>query len=357
VNVLFLPQTSELGPSSRYRVYQLLPALTRLGIHGEVSPGIDSELYREIYWRGERKKLAAMNRIWRTRKHELARVEKFDAVLVQKGFFPGLYAGIELAIAKRRPLVFDLDDAIWLPRQGGSRLLRALHRESAVQQILRDAAAVTAGNEFLAQYCRRFNANVTIMPSVIDPSKYAPTTGGNTIGWIGSRTTLPYLAALRTVFEKLRVKPLVIASGNPSVLGFDVNFKPWRLETEAADIGEIGIGIAPLPDTLWERGKCGVKILQYMAAGAPVVASPVGVHNKLVRNGVNGFLARDESDWIDRLSELMADKSLREKLGARGRQTVLEHYDVPVAAERLAKVFEASTHTSGMTGKLNRKSA
>jgi hypothetical protein len=258
---------------------------------------------------------------------------------VQKGVFPGLYSGFERKIAARKPLVFDFDDAVWLPREGGNPLLRALHRERAVQDILRCAAAVIAGNEFLAEYARRFNRSVTVVPSTIDVARY-PHNGDSTIvGWIGSSTTLPYLKPLGPVFAELGVTPRVIASGNPSTLGFRVDFRHWRLETELNELAEIGIGIAPLPDTPWERGKCGVKVLQYMACGIPVVASAVGVQNRIIQHGENGFLVRTGAEWTERLRMLLADAAVRARLGAAGRRRVEEKFAVTCAAAQVAAVL------------------
>jgi len=341
VKILFLTQTSELGPSSRYRVYQLLPLLRERGIDCEVSPAIDSGLYSRIYLQnGSPGKLPALRAVWERRRADLRRLDEFDAVVVQKGVFPGLSSGWERRIAARKPLVFDFDDAIWLPRQGGSTLLRVLHRESAVQEVMRCAAAVIAGNEFLAEYARRFNRHVTIVPSTVDTARYPRGAAGATVGWIGSRTTLPYLKPLAPAFNELGLQPRVIASGDPAALGFACEFRPWRLETELAELAQIGIGVAPLPDTAWERGKCGVKLLQYMACGIPVVASPVGVHHQMVRHGVNGLLAHIVAEWKSCLAELIASPELRAKLGTAGRETVQQNYDVHQAAERLASVLQ-----------------
>lgn len=340
MKVLFLPQTSELGPSSRYRVYQLLPLLRELGIECEVSPAIDSDLYTSAYLKpGGHRSIGTAHTIWRRRRADLERISQFDAVFVQKGVFPGLYSGFERKIAARKPLVFDFDDAVWLPREGGNPLLRALHRERAVQDILRCAAAVIAGNEFLAEYARRFNRSVTVVPSTIDVARY-PHNGDSTIvGWIGSSTTLPYLKPLGAVFAELGVTPRVIASGDPSTLGFRVDFRHWRLETELNELAEIGIGIAPLPDTPWERGKCGVKVLQYMACGIPVVASAVDVQNRIIQHGENGFLVRTEAEWVERLRMLLADAALRARLGAAGRRRVEEKFAVTSAAAQVAAVL------------------
>jgi len=360
MKLLFLTQNGQHGPSSRYRVYQLVPHLEKLGITCVVSPAIDDELYHSIYLSSDGRggcRRTAFLETWRRRQADVARIQEFDAVFVQKGVFPGLYAGFERRLAARRPLVFDFDDTIWLPREGGHPLLRTLHREGTVHEILRCATAVIAGNEFLAEYAQRFNPNVTVVPSSIDVARYRRSDDSVVIGWIGSRTTLPYLKPLAVVFKALSVKPRVIASGDPSTLGFEVEFRPWRLETELDELARIGIGIAPLPDTPWERGKCGVKLLQYMACGVPVVASPVGVQQQIIRDRENGLLARDEEEWRRHLTALMGDAGLRARLGAAARKTVERHYDVRAAAGNVANVLAASTQTNGITGRLNRRSA
>ena len=343
MKVLFLTQTSALGPSSRYRVYQLLPWLQKLGVVCEVSPAIDDALYRSLYLDSgpQVSRRTAFSAAWQRRRDDLRRVDDFDAVFVQKGVFPGLYSGFERKLAARKPVVFDFDDAIWLPRVGGSRVLRALHRESAVQDILRCAAAVIAGNSFLADYAARFNRNVTVVPSSIDLAAYPHGTNSNVVGWIGSRTTLPYLSPLKPVFETLGIKPRVIASGDPTQLGVETEFRTWRLETEMEELSQIGIGIAPLPDSPWEHGKCGVKILQYMACGIPVVASPVGVNAQLVVDGVNGFLAKNTDSWTTALRTLRADSSQRQRLGAAGREAVEKNFSVQAAAAAVNSVLRS----------------
>ena len=338
MRALFLPQTAERGPSSRYRVYQLLPRLRQLGIDCDMSPGIDAALYADIYLRHTRSKTAALRAIWQRRRVDLQRATDFDVVVVQKGFFPGFYAGLERQIAAHRPVVFDFDDAIWLPRQGGNPILRRLHLEGTVQEILRRATAVIAGNEFLADYARQFAGNVTVVPSAVELARYRRG-AGTTVGWIGSGSTLPYLRPLAQVFQELGITPRVIAAGTPD---FPADFRPWQLETEVDDLAGLGIGVAPLPDNQWERGKCGVKILQYMACGLPVVAAPVGVQRELVRDGVTGFHATTPDEWRDRLRQLLADAALRQRLGDAGRELVAQYYDVPVAAARVAKVLLAS---------------
>jgi hypothetical protein len=343
MKVLFLTQTSELGPSSRYRVYQLIPWLQKLGVECKASPAIDDALYRRLYLDspGKASRAAAFSAAYRRRRADLDRVNDFDAVFVQKGVFPGLYSGFEKKLAARKPLVFDFDDAIWLPRVGGSRMLQALHRETAVQDVLRCASAVIAGNDFLAEYASRFNKAVSAVPSSISIEDYPQAPDSRLVGWIGSRTTLPYLKPLKPAFEALGITPRIIASGDPLQLGFDTEFRPWRLETELSELSQLGIGVAPLPDTPWERGKCGVKLLQYMACGIPVVASPVGVNPHIVTHGVNGLLATHIEDWQQSLLSLITDAKLRQRLGAAGRQTVEKRFRVQRAAESLHSVLRS----------------
>ncbi|MGO9609467.1 MAG: glycosyltransferase family 4 protein [Verrucomicrobiia bacterium] len=342
MKVLFLTQTGELGPSSRYRVYQLLPELQKLGVECEVSPAIDDALYRRLYLGSRRtSRAAAFSAAWRQRRVDLERVNNFDVVFVQKGVFPGLYSGFEKKLAARKPLVFDFDDAIWLPRVGGSRVLQSLHREAAVQDVLRCARAVIAGNDFLAEYASRFNKTVTVVPSSISLEQYPHAPDSTVVGWIGSRTTLPYLKPLKPAFDALGITPRVIASGDPSRLGFDVEFRPWQLETERTELSQLGIGLAPLPDTPWERGKCGVKLLQYMACGIPVVASPVGVNSKIVLHGVNGLLATHIEDWEPALLSLITDPKLRQRLGAAGRQTVEKRFRIQRAAQDVYSILRS----------------
>jgi hypothetical protein len=342
MKVLFLTQSGQLGPSSRYRVYQLLPELRKLGVESVVSPAIDDALYRRLYLgSGKAARAAAFSTAWRQRRRDLDRINDFDVVFVQKGVFPGLYSGFERKLAARKPLVFDFDDAIWLPRVGGSRVLRSVHRESAVQDVLRCARAVIAGNDFLAEYAARFNKTVTVVPSSISLEQYPHALDSTLVGWIGSRTTLPYLKPLKPAFDSLGITPRVIASGDPSKLGFDTDFRPWQLETEQNELSQLGIGVAPLPDTPWERGKCGIKLLQYMACGISVVASPVGVNSKIVLHGVNGLLATHIEDWEPALMSLITDSKLRQRLGAAGRQTVEKRFRVQRAAQDVYSVLRS----------------
>lgn len=339
MKILFLTQTCESGPSSRYRVYQLLKLLLSKGFHCEVSPGIDEKLYQAIYVKRSLSKTKVLRAIWKRRCEDLNRIKDFDLIFIQKGVFPGLYSGFEKKIARKKPVIFDFDDALWLPRPGGNFLRNYFHRKKSFDEIIKVSSAVIAGNSFLADYASRYNRNITVIPTSLDFSKYSVVLPSSVVGWIGSRSTLPYLKNLKNVIQKLNLIPRVIGAGPIEDLGFKPDFRPWNLDTELNELRQIGIGISPLLDTAWEQGKCGVKVLQYMACGIPVVASPVGVQKQMIQHGKNGYLAKDENDWIRYLEHLLQDEPLRGDMGKDGRKYVEENYNIQNAAANLSDVF------------------
>jgi glycosyltransferase involved in cell wall biosynthesis len=208
------------------------------------------------------------------------------------------------------------------------------------------ARHVTVGNEFLARYARDRARNVTVIPSTIDTDAYQirPRARNRVpvIGWTGSVTTVPYLASLTPALRRLREKQefeLRVIGANIEIEGLEVRCLPWRAETEPDDLRALDVGLMPLPDDEWSRGKCGMKALQYMALGIPPVVTPVGVNTTIVRDGVNGFHARAEGEWIDRIGLLLEDESLRRSLGQEARRTVEESYSARVHALRVARIF------------------
>ncbi len=200
---------------------------------------------------------------------------------------------------------------------------------------------MSCGNEYLCNYALQFNRNVVLNPTTIDvqglhyPSVIPATknTDENVIGWTGSHSTLKYLYEIEPVIEQLERKYpslqfIVIANQKPEMNLKSLRFIPWSLETEIQDLSRIDIGIMPLPDDEWSKGKCGFKALQYMALGIPAVVSPVGVNSQLVVNGDTGFLCSTRSQWLAALELLLADPSLRKEMGIRGRQKVIDEYSV-----------------------------
>jgi len=249
-------------------------------------------------------------------------------------------------------LVFDFDDSIWLnDTSDGNKKLAWMKRTGKTAEICRYADMVTPGNEYLAEYARNYCRNVLVIPTTIDTSYHKPTifrknSDAVCIGWTGTSTTLkhfytaiPYLSEIKKIFGK-RVYFKVIANVTTWNQDLDVNLVSWTKENEINDLAEFDIGIMPLPDDKWSRGKCGFKGLQCMAMGIPVVMSPVGVNTEIIEHGSNGFLANTHEEWIQYLSLLIESKTLRDNLGSAGRKTVEDKYSVNAIAPLFVSAIE-----------------
>jgi glycosyltransferase involved in cell wall biosynthesis len=232
-------------------------------------------------------------------------------------------------------LVFDFDDAVMFHELEHGKPLRAKSFAKFLRTV-RACRAVVAGNEFLAGFARPICSEVHVLPTPIDTERYQPRgpasrDGTFTVGWIGTPGGLVHLTALADVLRDMTRKAegfclKIVSSDFIDLPGVEVVRKRWRLEEEITDLQTFDIGIMPLQDTLWTRGKCGYKILQYMGVGLPVVASPVGINTELVRHGETGFLAADAPTWRDALERLAADHTVRARMGTAGRARVLRHY-------------------------------
>jgi glycosyltransferase involved in cell wall biosynthesis len=250
------------------------------------------------------------------------------------------------------PLVFDFDDAVFIPYVSHSNgYLSYLKFPGKTRTTCRLAAHVMAGNDYLANYARAVNPRVTIVPTTIDTEKYTvqPRLESENdvpvIGWSGSYSTAQHLSTLRGALKQLaqreRFRLRVIGAPGYQIEGVDVEALPWRSESEVADLRPFDIGIMPLPDDKWSRGKCGLKALQYMALGVPTICSPVGVNSEIIRDGHNGLLASSDDEWVEKLTRLLRSPEERARLGRAGRQTVEERYSAAVQAPRVLEILES----------------
>jgi glycosyltransferase involved in cell wall biosynthesis len=266
-------------------------------------------------------------------------------------------------LSRRIPLVADYDDATFhtYDRHPG-RILSSL-MGGKIDAVMRRSSLVVAGNGYIAERARRAGAaRVEILPSVIDLDRYPPApdprNGLPTVGWIGSPTTARHLktveSALREVVAGGKARVAIVgAPGNP-LESVPALFRPWSEETEVAEIRSFDVGIMPLPDEPWERGKCGYKLIQYMGCCLPVVASPVGVNREIVADGVNGFLASGHDEWMATLSRLANDATLRREMGSKGRGVVASRFSLQVTAPRLLELLHIA---AGRTGRALRAGA
>ncbi len=350
-------QAPDLSPSQRFRVEAFLPHLERSGIRVDYQWLLDAADLRIFYgsyppWSKARIVAKAIAK----RLMSLSRLPRWDAVLVQREalFIGGAWS--ERLSALGAPLVVDFDDAIWVPTASeANRRFSFLKNVRKFPAIMRAATTVLAGNEYLATYARQYNSNVVVFPTCVDVERYVPATrhaqSGSpmVIGYSGSRTTIaahlrPALGILEKVKAKYgdRVTFKVVGDESFRHSGLGIVGEQWSSGSEVAALQSMDVGIMPLPDDEWARGKCGLKGLTYMAVGIPAVMSPVGVNTEIVTDGINGFTPRSDDEWVQRLSELVEDPSLRARIGEAGRETVVQRYSTQRWQERLVETLEGA---------------
>ena len=279
-----------------------------------------------------------------SRRRLFMQAKDFDAVFLHKKILNPFDAHYLKKYAKK--IIYDFDDAIMFDDKHPERPHHK--RQTSFRRTAALADLVIAGNFYLAEYARRFNPNVEILPTGLDTKAYKTTakkTGDGKIRlvWIGSRPTLPHLKQISPALEEIgsrfdNVILRIISDEFFDLQNIPVEKKPWSLETEAAELVSSDIGLAPLANNNFTRGKCGFKILQYQAAGLPVVASPVGVNAELIRDDVNGYLAAAVTDWVEKLSALIKDTSLRTRMGQSAIQTV-SSFDLGAIGPRLVALI------------------
>ena len=349
IRVLALvPYPADRAPGQRYHIEQWAPQLRRAGVQVTLSSFLSRRGMDLLYEPGHvPAKAQQVLRGYLKRLVDALFPGSVDVIFVYREAALLGPAWIELVLSLRRPLVFDFDDAIYLADTSQANAWsRGLKSVTKVETICRVARHVTVGNEFLAGYAKDRARGVTVIPSTIDTDVYQiqPRARNRVpvIGWTGSVTTLPYLMALIPALRRLREKQefeLRVIGPKVDIEGLAVHCVPWQAGTEPDDLRALDVGLMPLPDDEWSRGKCGMKALQYMALGIPAVVSPVGVNTTIVRDGVNGFYACTEEEWIDRIALLLEDEPLRRSLGQEARRTVEESYSARAHAPRMAQVL------------------
>lgn len=347
MNILLLSRYSRLGASSRIRMYQYLPELERRGIAVTAAPLFD-DAYLHCLYSGRKPSVSSILRYYCSRLKALTTSRSFDLIWLQCEAFPWLPMGDEFLRLTGIPYLVDYDDAIFhrYDRHRHAWVRWLLGRK--IDRVMRGAAAVTAGNDYLVKRAQAAGAQrVEMIPSVVDLENYLlrPSSQAKleviTIGWIGTPVTARYLdlviPSLREVARQQPLRLLAVGSGPLTIEGVEVVMQPWAEATEAELIRSMDIGIMPLSDKPWERGKCGYKLIQYMACALPVVASPVGVNRQLVLQGKTGILAATTAEWTTALLQLAGNAAIRAKLGRGGRALVEERY----CLQRTAPVLTA----------------
>ncbi len=345
------PHRPGRSPGQRFRFEQYTDCLSAAGFSITYSYLLNQWDDRHFYHHGNyTAKLWIAIKGLIIRMFDVIRASRFDYVLVyREAHFFGM-AFFERLIAKRTVMLFDFDDAIWLNDTSDSnKNLSWLKNAGKTAAIVRTSALTIVGNDFLAAPPRQWSRNVIVIPTTIDTNTYSYRKPKErepvVVGWIGSLTTLrhfkqaiPFLTDIKNKYgDKVIYKVIVDVDYREPALGI-VSTK-WNQLTEVEELANIDIGIMPLPDDDWSRGKCGFKGIQYMSLGIATVMSPVGVNTSIISHGQNGMLAQTRQEWTDCLSQLIESAPLRRKLGLAGRQTIEERYSVKSQQQHLVNAF------------------
>lgn len=355
MRVLALTRYTSLGASSRLRLFQYVPYLQAEGIQIDVRPLLDDHYLRRLY--AGQMPWVSVIRAYAGRIFRLLADRDYEVIWIEKELFPWLPAWLaQMILPRRARLIVDYDDAIFHNYDMHSSQLVRMLLGRKIDKVMRRADMVTAGNQYLADRARATEClQVEVLPTVIDLARYPVVQklyrdcDAIVIGWIGSPSTAHYLKQVASVATRLQekhaVKFLAIGSRPDQVKGSPFQAVQWAESNEVELLRSIDIGIMPLEDGPWERGKCGYKIIQYMACSLPVVASPVGVNQDIVIHGTNGFLAKTEDEWVNALTQLIGDAQLRRTMGRAGRGLVEETYCLQVQAPRLAGLIRRLRRT------------
>jgi glycosyltransferase involved in cell wall biosynthesis len=348
VNILALPMYSRRGASSRLRIMQYVPWLDGGEFRVTQIPLISDEMlvrrYRDGRYRFDDLFGCYVNRI-----RHLMLCQQYDLLWIEKEALPWLPLCFERELLDRLPYVLDYDDAVFHKYDLHPSPLIRFFFARRIDGLMAKARLVVAGNSYIASRAHEAGARcIEVVPTVIDLYRYRNVKtcrSGNAtprIVWIGSPSTVKYLAEISpalTTLAKTFQFILCVIGATLELPGVDIECISWSEETEVDDIFRCDIGIMPLSDSPWERGKCGYKLIQYMACALPVVASPIGVNVKIVSDGRNGFLASGADIWVDRLGKLLGNRTLRTEMGISGRSDVEKNYCVQRQGPRIATLL------------------
>jgi glycosyltransferase involved in cell wall biosynthesis len=347
------------SPSQRFRFEQYLDFLKRNGYNYDFSFLISPEDDKIFYSPGNTfKKGIIFLKCFFKRLKDVLNANSYDIIFIQREAFMTGTTFFEKQFARSKAkVIFDFDDSIWMQNvSDANKKFSFLKDASKTSKIIALSDMIFAGNQYLADYAKPFNPNIRIVPTTIDTEEYQrmtlPQDDKVCIGWSGSITTIQHfkfaVTALLKVKQKYgnRIKIKVIGDANYKNDELDVISMNWSKQDELKDLSSFDIGIMPLPDDEWAKGKCGLKGLQYMALEIPTIMSPVGVNSQIIQSGVNGYLATTDEDYVTAISTLIDNEILRKKIGAEGRRTVVEKFSVKALQQTYLLLYNELTSTT-----------
>jgi glycosyltransferase involved in cell wall biosynthesis len=351
--VLFLvPYPLRFAPSQRFRVELFLPHLTAQGIQYKVAPFLDATTFSILY-----SKASFLKKGWGVLKGFLKRLwavlfiaPGYDYIFIHREASPLGPPVFEFILSKifRKKVIYDFDDAIWIP-DSTSRLLNWLKAFWKIKWICKWSYKVTAGNDYLCNYAKQYNARVVLIPTCVDVERKHNRLKDQyeeplTVGWTGSHSTLKYLEPLAPLLKDLAqefsLKVLIICNQPPSFSFDGLEYIKWSEESEIEDLLRMNIGVMPLPLDAWSEGKCGFKLIQYLSLGIPAAASPVGVNKIIIGEENKQLLCDTQQEWREALLSLVKNPGLREKIGKKGREKIITSYSIQAYAGLFVSLFE-----------------
>lgn len=355
VSILFLvPYPMCHAPSQRFRVELFLQELDKQKLKYQVEPFLDEKTWYSLYKGGSK-----FQKVWgvikgfaRRWKSVLFDLFSYDYVFVQREAAPIGPPVFEWLISKvfRKKIIYDFDDAIWIPNiSRENKIVGWVKAFWKVKYICRWSYKIVTGNDYLCRFAGEYNTQVIKIPTCVDTLNQhnqlkRQETAPIVVGWTGSHSTMKYLdeliPVLKAVQQKYPVEFVVISNKAPEFSIPGLRFIYWNEETEVADLLQINIGIMPLKQDSWCEGKCGFKLIQYLALGIPAIASPVGVNKIIIEEGVNGFLCATPEEWLKAFSVLIENEKMRTEMGKKGRSKIEKEYSMVSQAEQFISLFK-----------------
>ncbi|MDT4898884.1 MAG: hypothetical protein QOH25_3961 [Acidobacteriota bacterium] len=346
-----VPNFLGVSPGQRVRIESWVPHLQQAGWTVDFYPFEDEQLHRILYQSGSpHKKAAHLLSCYQRQLRTVLQGPPCDLLFIYREAALIGPALIERVAARlKAPLIYDLDDPVFLPYRspmnGWFSLLKFPRKTHA---FFRLSDHIIAINSSIAEYAARFNPSVSIVPNCVDVERYrpAPKPPGESVRlvWMGSHSTMSNLESIAAPLRRLQAEyrtPLrIIGAGEVNLPGIETELRQWSADTEVTDLGDCDVGLVPLPDHPWHRWKFFFKTVQYMAMGLPVIARRMGSNSEVVQEGVNGFLVETEDEWYDRLRTIVTDHDLRRRMGAAARATIVERYSTQVQMPRMVSIFE-----------------
>jgi glycosyltransferase involved in cell wall biosynthesis len=354
MNILFVvPYPLGKAPSQRFRFEQYLPMVTENGWTYRFASFIDESTWQILYKPGHTgQKVLGILKGFLKRIALLFSTHQYDFIFIHREATPIGPPWFEWFVSRvlKKRIIYDFDDAIWIPNTSeNNKIVAGIKWHHKVAAICRWAYKVSCGNSYLRDYARNFNENPIVNPTTIDTIHVHnqvkdQNTSKLVIGWTGTHSTMKYLDQVVPVIQQLEEKYdfefCVISNQAPDWSLHSLTYKPWKKETEIADLLAFNVGLMPLEDDLWAKGKCAFKALQYMALGIPAVVSPVGMNTEVVDDNENGFICATSEDWYRKLENIMQDPELRTRLGKAAREKIEKNYAVLANRANFLGIFK-----------------